>query len=186
MKPVHLLADILDYPSSRLSVQITECLTMLQTTESEAAQLLEQFQLWTGKSSLAELQEGYTATFDMQAHCSLYVGHQILGEDHRRGLFMAKLREEYRTHGFSDNGELPDHLPVLLRYLAVCEQGEIRAELIAGCVLPAIARILVPLKAKDHPYVLVLRTVQALLSGEQKSETAGQEHRSAAAEVGNV
>lgn len=166
MRIYQLLADMLDYPSPRLPMQISESLTLVPPALTAA---MRDFHCFAEQARGAQLEELYTSTFDMRAECSLYIGYQIFGEDHRRGLFMAKLREEYRTHGFSDGGELPDYLPVVLRYIAGHESDEIIAELIGECVLPAIAKALRALEAERHPYSPLLQAVSVVLASHAAS-----------------
>jgi nitrate reductase delta subunit len=160
MKPYQLFAEILEYPGPRLPEHVSECRMLLPPA---VARFLQEFQMFVEQAGDGQIEELYTSTFDMQSDCSLYIGYQIFGEDRRRGLFMAKLREDYREHGFSDGGELPDHLPVILRYLAVREPDEMTAELVAECVMPALAKLIQALEAKPNPYASVLRAVSVLL-----------------------
>jgi nitrate reductase delta subunit len=167
MTPYQLLADILDYPGPRLPERVRECLALLPPPSAE---LLRDFEAYVAHTGEAQREELYTSTFDMRAECSLYVGYQIFGEDQRRSLFMAKLREDYHTHHFSDGGELPDHLPVLLRYLAVREVDDVREDLIVECVLPALKKLTEALASGSHPYTPVLKAVSALLEAERSRE----------------
>lgn len=161
MRIYQLLADMLDYPSPRLPEQISECVALLPP---EIAPAMQDFYAFAEQAGDAETEELYARTFDMRTECSLYVGYHIFGDDHRRGLFMAKLREEYRTHGYSDGGELPDYLPVVLRYIATCESDDVIAELISECVLPAITKARQTLEAERHPYTPLLQAVSAVLA----------------------
>jgi nitrate reductase delta subunit len=179
MRAYQLLADILEYPSPRLAAQIGECLPLLPPA---AAGLLEDFRAFVEQADGGQLEELYTSSFDLQPDCSLYVGYQVFGEDRRRGPFMARLREEYRTRGFSDGGELPDHLAVILRYLARRrpddEPDEMIAELIAECVLPAVSKLVQTLAARQHPYAPVLQAIATLLQADKRGpkpieQTAG-------------
>jgi nitrate reductase molybdenum cofactor assembly chaperone NarJ/NarW len=163
MRIYRLLADMLDYPSPRLLGQISECLTLLPP---EFAASMRDFYSFAEQAGDAQLEELYTGTFDMRRECSLYIGYQIFGDDHRRGFFMAKLREEYRAHGFSDGGELPDHLPVVLRYIAAHNTDEVIAELVTECVLPAISKALLILEAERHPYTPLLQAVSVVLTSD--------------------
>jgi len=165
MRTYQLVADIIEYPNPRLPEQISACQALLPPA---AAALLQDFQVFVERAEDGQLEELYTSTFDMQSDCSLYVGHQIFGEDRRRGFFMAKLREEYRGHGFSDGGELPDYLPVILRYVAVREPDDVTGELIVECVLPAVAKLIQALEARSSPYAPVLRAVAVLLKADDR------------------
>ena len=71
--------------------------------------------------SLAEWEELHTATLDLSPKVITYVGHIMWGDNYRRGEFMADLKGAMRETGTALEGELPDHLEPILRYLAVAE-----------------------------------------------------------------
>ncbi|MBI3071389.1 MAG: molecular chaperone TorD family protein [Deltaproteobacteria bacterium] len=73
---------------------------------------------------LRELEELYTSTFDIQGNVCLDVGYQLFGETYKRGQFIVKLRVALREAGVSEAGELPDHLPSVLRFLARRDEEE--------------------------------------------------------------
>lgn len=110
----------------------------------------------------AEMEELYTATFDFDSACAPYVGHHLFGEGPRRGAFMARLVELYRDAGFDPTSrELPDHISVVLRYLAVAPAGAARDALVADALVPALDAMLKapPIDAKNayRPLLLALR-----------------------------
>jgi len=69
--------------------------------------------------SLSEQEELYTRTLDLSPLTAPYVGYQIWGESYKRGEFMARLSGEMRIFEIDMEGELPDHLIPVLRYLEV-------------------------------------------------------------------
>jgi nitrate reductase assembly molybdenum cofactor insertion protein NarJ len=115
----------------------------------EAAALLGRFRAYAEATPLGELQEAYTLAFDLDSlsqsepTCYPYVGHHLFEENHKRSALIVGLLERYREHGFeSDTGELPDHLVIVLRFLATCEDEELVAETLDEAVLPALARMM--------------------------------------------
>ncbi len=167
-----LLAPLLEYPTARLWEQVGNCISALQPECAEAAARLKSFEFVVTQGSLGQVQELYTSTFDMRAECSLYVGHHMFGDDPRRGLFMAKLKEDYRKHGVSCGNELPDHLPVVLRYLASREPGEDTQDLIVECVKPTLVRITLQLERVENPYAAVLQALGHVLGEQESAMTA--------------
>ncbi len=77
---------------------------------------------------------------------------------------MAKLKEDYRQHGVSCGNELPDHLPVVLRYLAARAPDEDTEDLITECVIPAVQRIEHELRRNQNPYAAVLQALSQVLA----------------------
>lgn len=69
--------------------------------------------------SLSEWEELYTRTWDLNPLAAPYLGYQIWGENYQRGNFMASLNRVMLDKGIDADGELPDHLIPVLRYLAV-------------------------------------------------------------------
>ena len=79
---------------------------------------LEKFLAAIRELDLAGWEELHTATLDLSPMFVPYVGHVVWGENYRRGEFMADLNGEMRDVGVSLDGELPDHIAPVLRYLA--------------------------------------------------------------------
>ena len=91
---------------------------------SEARRGFAGFAEYVAGRDLRELEELYTSTFDIQGNVCLDVGYQLFGETYKRGQFIVKLRVALREAGVSEAGELPDHLPSVLRFLAKREEEE--------------------------------------------------------------
>lgn len=70
------------------------------------------------KLTLTEWEELHTRTLDLSPVFVPYVGHMIWGENYRRGEFMADLKRQMELHGVELDGELPDHIEPVLRYMA--------------------------------------------------------------------
>jgi nitrate reductase delta subunit len=88
-------------------------------------------------SSLAELQETYVALFDFNAALAPYLGHHLYGDNQKKGAYLIDLKGEFRRFDFTPaSNELPDHLEILLRFLAHLDQHErpafLRSQVLAG------------------------------------------------------
>jgi nitrate reductase molybdenum cofactor assembly chaperone NarJ/NarW len=96
-------------------------------------------------STLSGLQEDYVAGFDFNPKGSLYLGHHLHGDHQKKAAFMIGIKQEFGRHGFTPVGnELPDHLAVLLGFLAhLVQSGEdsYRRQFIAATVLPGLGRL---------------------------------------------
>jgi nitrate reductase delta subunit len=82
-----------------------------------AAKAMQSFVGAIEKLELSAWEELHTATVDLSPKFVPYVGHAVWGENYRRGAFMADLSREMRELGVDLQGELPDHLDPILRYL---------------------------------------------------------------------
>ena len=158
-----LFAEILEYPTPSLYACFEECLSILLSAKSEAAGRMRDFQSHLVRAPLTRMQEMYTRTFDLQPACYPYLGYHLFGEDYRRGLFMAGLMKHYRSCDFSPGKELPDHIAVILRFLAQYPGCEGNDELVRECLVPALESMLSGLRNKDNPYGGVLQALLAAL-----------------------
>lgn len=80
---------------------------------------LEAFSREVGELTLGAWEELHTVTLDLSPQFAPYVGHSMWGDAYRRGEFMADMKPELRRTNIELEGELPDHLEPILRYLAV-------------------------------------------------------------------
>jgi nitrate reductase delta subunit len=67
--------------------------------------------------SLGQWEELCTRTLELNPTAPPYVGYVIWGENYARGRFMAVLNHAMREEGVDLDGELPDHLVPVLRYV---------------------------------------------------------------------
>ena len=105
--------------------------------------------------ALSDLEELYTSTFDLTPMVAPYVGHLAWADSYERGAFMAELLGEMREVGVDPEGELPDHLDPILRYLAVADEP---LESLEPVLVPAITKMEKTLKKADskNPYLHIL------------------------------
>jgi nitrate reductase molybdenum cofactor assembly chaperone NarJ/NarW len=168
------LASLVGYPDAETLRALDACIQALAPEIPEAAELLEHFRSAARELGQDALEEAYIRIFEMQAETALYVGHQLFGEDWRRGTFMACLKEQYQALGLSNGAELPDHVSVILRFLEIEPPGPEKEELIGDCVVPALHKVLRAIEGKTTPYGNVLRALLLYLGsrcdGEAESE----------------
>ena len=140
-------ADVLSYPHLSPVADARRCAELASERSPEAATLLGAFSSLAEAAELGALQEAYTRAFDLdtmlgsEPTCYPYVGHYLFDESHKRGAFILELRKRFRAAGFEDSSDLADHLVVLLRFLAVCEDETLGDELVDDAILPALARM---------------------------------------------
>lgn len=161
-----LFADLLSYPSVDLLPKTEACLGAVRSVHAEAAQELEAFRDEVQNLPVEKLEELYTVTFDMQPLCYPYAGYQLFGESYKRGAFMARLNEAYRAVGYSAGEELPDHLAVILGFLALDadhRQDEFCQALLMQGLIPALDKMLNSFAEARNPYARLLKALYLLL-----------------------
>ncbi len=108
---------------------------------------------------LSAWEELHTRTLDLAPIFVPYLGYVVWGDNYQRGEFMAELKVAEDIAGIDREGELPDHLAPVLRYLAAARDP-----------LPAVLEVFPPAAARmrkvleeaesDNPYRHVLRAVE--------------------------
>jgi nitrate reductase delta subunit len=154
-------AELLSYPATDPVPLARRCRDLVAGRAS--ADLLSGFVLRAERARPHELEELYSSTFDLDPACAPYVGHHLCGEGPKRGVFMARLADVYRQDGFeggSPGGELPDHLPVVLRYLSAAPAGPSRQALLEDGLVPALDRMLAAPLDPGNAYRSVLAALR--------------------------
>lgn len=142
-KIFRLFADILEYPRESVMDSVLECESLLPGKDIEAGTQLGKFRDFIENMSVAQLQEVYTVTFDMNAAYQPYVGYHLFGESYKRSIFMVELKKHYRANGFViENNELPDHIVVLLYFVATCNDEDMSREIACEALVPALEKML--------------------------------------------
>ncbi|MBV8074387.1 MAG: molecular chaperone TorD family protein [Candidatus Eremiobacteraeota bacterium] len=139
-----LFAELLDYPHSHLAQTARECSAAVAVTNAEAATRLDEFAVFVERTSFDMLEEIYTATFDLNASRHPYIGYHLFGEAYKRSVFMLELKDRYAKYGFDFGAELPDHVSVMLRFMAMCPSEEVVAELAREALLTTLEPMMAP------------------------------------------
>lgn len=139
------LATLFDYPRDRAA--------LLAAAESLARCLAETgldtdmapFVAYVEASTLGGLQEEYVRTFDFNPLCAPYLSHHVHGDSLKKGEFMIRLKELYRTHGFFPKScELPDHVAILFdcaAHLTAGGNGDARIKLVTTYAVEGLDRM---------------------------------------------
>lgn len=163
---VGVLAPLFEYPREDLAARVDAARTALTLPADHTARPI--FESFAGRIlALApeRREELYTATFEIAPACIPYVSLQLFGEESfKRGAFMAALNARYAAAGFVTQGELPDHLTVILRFAGGVESAE-RRDLAEFCLLSPLAAMIRSL-SEDHPYRELLECARQLLQAE--------------------
>ena len=158
------LSALLSYPTAELQAAIPEIATVLHREAllpADALSALSPLMVALHTGSLIEAQERYVFLFDRSRTLSLCLFEHVHGDSRDRGGAMVDLLETYRAGGFElTTNELPDHLPVLLEYLAHRPLGEARAML--GETTHILAALAERLERRGSPYKAVFAALTAL------------------------
>lgn len=168
-------ASVLDYPDSELAERAEECAANTVRELPPAAELVGKFVSAHRELGTSRLQEIYASAFDMQPECTLNLSYHLFGEDQRRGLFLAKLKELYEQADVDSGNELPDHLCLMLRYLATDAGMAAKEDLIADCMVPALSKIRPVVDDSANPYRYLLDALLLWLKKEGGSNIVANE-----------
>lgn len=135
-------AQILEYPTgATLSAALTVQGLLLNENPQAAAQLKE-FHEYAAALPPGRLEEVYTGTFDLDAACHPYIGYHLFGETYKRSAFLVELKQRYAAEGFVfSQTELPDHLAIILHFLAVTRDRMQAHEIARDAILPVLDRM---------------------------------------------
>ncbi len=136
-----LLALLLDYPTTALAAAADECAELLGSADAAAAARVAEFGSWVAERSLGEVEEAYVNVFELDSQFQPYIGYHLFGETYKRSLFLCGLEEQYAKHSYTHRGELGDHLAVMLRFAAACNEREVVDELMRDALLPAVEKM---------------------------------------------
>ncbi len=172
-----LFAELLEYPGPAVAEIAWECEDLLALEQPEAAALVHQFRRFAEKVPVGRLQEIYTVTFDLDTACYPYLGHHLFGESYKRSVFLLGLKERYQSVGLAYGNELPDHMAVVLRFLAVTDDEAVAGDLVQEALLPALHRMVRGQNGQTdddgqesrptrNPYLLVLRALELVISSQ--------------------
>lgn len=151
------LAGLLEYPSDDLQTRSEQAMAMIGP--GAILQAVSSFASAARKISLEELQEIYIQTFEITPSCVPYLTIHLFGEENfKRGELMAKLRGRYDELQFDCGHELPDHLAVLLRFIAIVEPNEAQ-DLLCFVVLAPLRKMIASLDPANlyHPLLLAVQ-----------------------------
>jgi len=165
------LARLLDYPQGKEELQKSYESVATYLRQSGIASPVAPFGELVRSSTLAELQEDYVAHFDFNPAAAPYLGHHLYGDNQKKGAYMIKVKQEYGRYDFEPEGnELPDHLAVLLGFLAhLSSRGEdaARRQFIEEMVLPGLNKLVASCAPRDgSPWLTLVEAAELLCSAD--------------------
>ncbi len=164
---LQLFATLLDYPGPDLPNAADECLALL---EGEAVFALGNFRQFVAGHPAARVEEIYTGVFELNPVYYPYVGYHLFGETYKRSIFLLGLQERYAAHGFTFGTELADHLVVMLRFVAACEDATCANEIVQDALVPAVEKMIAQ-KAEEDSAIEGAAAYRQLLCALQRALT---------------
>ncbi len=155
MEPYAVFAESMRYPSPDRLPALKQA--MPQVT-GDARKGYAAFFKAIQELSCSEWEELYTRTWDLNPLAAPYVGYQAWGDNYPRGRFLASLNRALLEAAVDSDGELPDHLIPVLRYLAAVTEP--LPELLE--IFPAaLERIISAVRRSDpaNPYIHLLESI---------------------------
>lgn len=154
---------LLSYPDEQLVERlpvIREALASTRYADSFEASLVQLETL-----PLAEAQSFHVQEFDISRRHALHLSYWTDGDTRRRGEVLAGIKQVYRDSGLLVrlNGELPDHLPLVLEFAAIGDPERGRELLITYRASLELLRL--QLEKDDLPQAGILQAIVATLPG---------------------
>jgi nitrate reductase molybdenum cofactor assembly chaperone len=135
-------ARMLEYPAGGTLQAAIKAQGLLLDEDPASAAQLKEFHDYAASLPPGRLEEVYTGTFDLDAACHPYVGYHLFGETYKRSIFLVELKQRYSAAGFTfPDNELPDHLAVILHFLAVTSDSIQAEEIARDALLPVLDRM---------------------------------------------
>jgi nitrate reductase molybdenum cofactor assembly chaperone NarJ/NarW len=134
---------------------------------------IEEFLRAVGARPLEAWEELCTRTLDLELATAPYLGYQIWGDKYQRSPLLAELKVAMEAAGVDLDGELPDHLVPVLRYL---DSGAVPLPSLLGILEPALRSLEKALESSDpdNPYCHLVagarRQCQTLEAGQGTPE----------------
>jgi nitrate reductase delta subunit len=116
---------LLGYPDERLMADLDLVRVGLNRLPPACAEPLRRLVDHLAATPLPDAQAAYVETFDTRRRCNLYLTYFAHGDTRQRGIALLRFKQTYLRAGFvldPENGELPDHLCVVLEYAATVDQ----------------------------------------------------------------
>ena len=123
---LHVLSVLLHYPDEALFNRLDEIASadhLAHPMDIESA--IQGFVNELNTQSLIQVQERYTAVFDIDPTTTMNMTYHAFGDNEKRAAALANLQHHYEQAGWERiTGELPDYLPLMLEFLAICPPPE--------------------------------------------------------------
>ena len=161
-KQFKLIAFLLQYPDEALMDSLADVSeAAADIDDPQTRQTVLRFRAYLENTPLMDLQEQYTAAFDLAPATCLNLTYHLVGDDAERGRVLSALQQVYARAGYGAAApELPDYLPMVLEFLAIWPDAP-NAERLWSC-LSAVHTLAQRLMAAGSPYAPLFDCLAAL------------------------
>nr|WP_230081449.1 nitrate reductase molybdenum cofactor assembly chaperone [Aeromicrobium senzhongii] len=114
----------MSYPHDEVLAALPELTSALgEQRPDPAVRELQAVLAWLAETPPEQLRNDYVETFDLSRSHALHLSYWTEGDTRRRGEVLAAFKQVYRDSGMVVrlDGELPDHLPVVLEFAALVD-----------------------------------------------------------------
>ena len=152
---IKLISHLLQYPDESLLGWLPAYREILNEIESVTTQnRYDRILAYFEQTSLIQLQELYTETFDLSPSNCMNLTYHRWGDTEKRGPALAHLEELYLRSGFERiSSELPDFLPLILEFIS--ERPDVASSEIIPLYGTVVETLAVRLRQAGYPYSLL-------------------------------
>ena len=164
-----IMSLLLQYPDEKYLEMLPEiALEAGQLQPSREKTSIEEFLKDVKSHEAIQLQERYTATFDLNPSTTLNMTYHKWGDGEKRAAALTRLSRIYIDAGYEiNNGELPDYLPLVLEFLATVPEAQ-RSETIQQS-LEALKTVVDRLSKIAVPFAELLDPLAALFNSSKEN-----------------
>lgn len=170
------LAKLFRYPSEDLRKATLDTCHILENFEAGLKELFRPFLEYVSNAAIEELQEYYSATYDVQPLSTLDIGWVLFGDDYKRGAFLVNMQREHQNAANDCGSELPDHLPCILTLLPRMKDKELAEEFVCSVLIPAIDEIILRFRKRENHYRSLLEILLKVLKKDFPSDAYEKFH----------
>lgn len=167
-----LVSYLMQYPDDAYLQALPELETIAgQLNPGQERSGIEAFLADLKTHDALQLQERYTAVFDLNPLTTLNLTYHQWGDSEKRAAALTRLKRLYLNSGFeTDTGELPDYLPLVLEFMASVS-GARQSEPIRQC-LTGLETIVDRLRPIAAPYAELLTPLSVTYRDQTEDRTA--------------
>jgi nitrate reductase delta subunit len=141
-----MLAGLFEYPREDYKIRVEECIKGMEASGryANAVEELKHFRHELEDISLDDIQGVFSYTFELTSDYTLDLGYHLF-DGFKRTNKLASIKGMYRAQGFPvdelSKGELPDHLPIILKFLAFTKEEALKKDFMETFVVLAVERL---------------------------------------------
>ena len=179
------MAALLEYPWDDIREKAQGCLAAVEGPSlqypSGVSEELKAFMKEAFEMPLDDLQGLYSYTFEISGgETTLDLAYHLY-DGFKRSNYLVSLKELYKAKSFPfaeiAKGELPDHLPVVLRFLDILDDEGLRREILESFVIKGMEKLAKNFdisSSKDSPYRHVIKALWLVIDTDIKRKAASE------------